>query len=102
MEPEEWADIFQYTGHVWRRKEFPTKLGGNRRAESKRLMRVLELMKEEHARNAAAAVAAAAKGEPASVTQAADAKAMESELWVHSCVLEEVRLGVGVRVRGRG
>ena len=61
-------------------------------------MRVLELMKEEHARNAAAAVAAAAKGAPASVAQAAEAKAMESELWVHSCVLEEVRLGVGLVV----
>ena len=61
-------------------------------------------MRGEHARYEAAAVAAAAaaaegaegaeaaEGGPLSVTQAADATAAESELWVHGCVLEEVKL----------
>ena len=39
MDPEEWADIFKHTGHVWQRKDFPTKLGGKRRSEAKRLMK---------------------------------------------------------------
>ena len=59
MDPDEWSDIFQYTGHVWRRKEFPTKLGGNRRFEAKRLIRVLDLMREERARLDARSTAAA-------------------------------------------
>ena len=101
MDPDEWSDIFQYTGHVWRRKEFPTKLGGNRRFEAKRLIRVLDLMREERARldarSTAAAVAAAANGDTtAAGAKAANTTTVESELWVHGCVLEEVKRQVAL------
>ena len=54
--------------------------------------RVLDLMREEHTRSAAAAVAAAANGDAAATgAKASSTTTVESELWVHGCVLEEVK-----------
>ena len=44
VDPNEWDDIFKWTGHVWQKKEFPTRKGGAKREEARRLLRVLELM----------------------------------------------------------
>ena len=45
-----WLLFAAAQGHVWQSKGFPTKRGGKRRSEAKRLLRVLELMKADHAR----------------------------------------------------
>ena len=107
-------------GHVWQSKGFPTKRGGKRRSEAKRLLRVLELMKADHAREVeasaaalakrklaakAAAEAAAANGEappPAAAAEFDDddegeGEAVKSELWVYERVLEEVKKQVGLK-----
>ena len=59
--------------------------------------RVLDLMREEHTRSAAAAVAAAANGDGAATgAKASSTTTVESELWVHGCVLEEVKRQVAL------
>lgn len=44
VKPEEWAEMFKWTGHVWLRKEYPAPSAHFSRQEAEWLNRVLDLM----------------------------------------------------------